>query len=459
MQPHLSAIGPIQVCLPTDQTPEGLAAATGAPAPAPNDLALLQYTSGSTALPRGVMVTHGNLLANSAAIYCCYRLNPETRVVSWLPPYHDMGLIGGIIQPLFGGFPVTLMAPHSFLQHPVRWLETISQTQATTSPSPNFGYDLCVRKVDRNVISTLDLSRWTTAICGAERVNRTTLERFAATFAQAGFRMSAFCPSYGLAEATLLVSAAVGASPMVRWFDRDALENGRVRPCPEGAPAARPLVGNGEAAPKINIRIVDPESGRFSEEDRIGEVWTSGPSIASGYWNKPELSKSNFQAQLDGSPDRFLRTGDTGFFHEGQLFIAGRIKDLIILSGKNHFPDDIEIVIRESDPAFEGMPGAAFAVDLDGQEALVVIQEITRHALGSESDAAALFGCIQSALFKNNIKADAIVLLKPGSIPRTSSGKVQRHQCRNDFLENRLQAAAQWLSPRARRVMQASGKF
>jgi acyl-CoA synthetase (AMP-forming)/AMP-acid ligase II len=448
---QLDQMPPGSRCMATDQIPEDFHQNELTP-PDPDQLALLQYTSGSTALPRGVQITHRNLMANSMAIRDAYRLNSETSVVSWLPPYHDMGLIGGIVQPLYTGFPVALMAPHSFLQSPIKWLEAISETRATTSPSPNFGYDLCIRKISSDSIGRLDLSHWKQAICGAERVSHSTLERFAKTFEPAGFRMDAFCPSYGLAEATLLVTASVGSRPLVRSFDRDALESGRVEPGSEEAAASRFLVGNGGPASGITVSIIAGDSSVTSADGRVGEVVVSGPSVSQGYWNKPELNQTSFNPAVESKGQYSLRTGDTGFFHEGQLFIAGRIKDLIILSGKNHFPEDIEMAVRACDEAFEGLPGAAFSVDADGQEILVVTQEIKRHSANAEGHVDELFRRIHSALFKDNVRADAIVLLRIGTIPRTSSGKVQRHQCRNHFLQNKLQVSGEWLSLRAQRA-------
>jgi acyl-CoA synthetase (AMP-forming)/AMP-acid ligase II len=453
LEPHARTILPGSVCLATDNSP----AEDFDPAPAKTDsLALLQYTSGSTALPRGVQITHGNLMANSAAIYDFYGLNSETRVVSWLPPYHDMGLIGGIVQPLFGGFPVTLMSPHAFLQNPVRWLEAISRTRATTSPSPNFGYDLCVRKVSPEAITRLDLGCWRNAICGAEPVSRSTLEQFAKTFAPAGFEARAFRPSYGLAEATLLVSASVGAAPVVRYFDRALLESGRVQVCAAGATNARALVGNGAAARGVMVKIVDPSTLELCPESGVGEVWTASASVASGYWNKPEVNASIFQARLAGAGETsFLRTGDLGFFHDGHLFLSGRIKDLIILAGRNHSAEDLEMAVRESHAAFEAMPGAAFSIDLDGREALAVVQEIKRQAMKPDLDPEELYGQVQRVLSAHNVRAEAIVLLRTGTIPRTSSGKVQRRQCREDLLQNRLQIFAAWRSTRALREVNA----
>jgi len=449
LRPHLSETLAGNICVTTDDKTRPGAAEFELPPCDPDALAFLQYTSGSTALPRGVQVKHSNLMANSATIQTCFGTNFDTRGVSWLPPYHDMGLIGGIIQPLFAGFPITLMAPHSFVQSPIRWLQAISDTQATTSPSPNFGYDLCVRKVTAEAVSQLDLSHWRTAVCGAECVSRATVEEFVRKFAPAGFQSSAFCPSYGLAESTLLVSASVGAPPLVRSFDREALESGRAAVCNEDATNSRFLVGNGPAAPGTTIKIVDPTTLETCSDDQIGEVWTSSASVAVGYWNKPEINAANFNVRGEGGTGPYLRTGDLGFFHDNQLFIAGRIKDLIILGGKNHFPEDLEMAIRESHPAFEGMPGAAFSLELDGREMLVVVQELTLRALKSQLDPEDLFRQINRALFIDNVRADAIVLVRTGTIARTTSGKVQRHQCRNDFLHNRLDIVADWTSSRA----------
>jgi acyl-CoA synthetase (AMP-forming)/AMP-acid ligase II len=439
---------PGATCMATDQLSGGNGSSGWVSRP-PDSLAILQYTSGSTALPRGVRITHRNLIANSESIRQCFGCSAETPVVSWLPPYHDMGLIGGIIQPLFSGCPVTLMAPHAFLQNPGSWLEAISKAGAAISPSPNFGYELCARKVSDEAVGRLDLSRWNVAICGAEPVSPSTLQEFGRKFAPAGFRMGAFCPAYGLAEATLLVSASVGGSPVFQPFDRSALESGFVETCSADALSARTLTGNGSAAPGITLRIVEPTAREVCQEGTVGEIWVGGESVSEGYWKRPELNEEIFRAYTAGGEGPFLRTGDTGFLAGGQIFIAGRIKDLIIIGGKNHFPEDLEILVRESHPLFAGMPGAAFPVELEGQEALVVVQEVARQALRPGSDFEDLVRNVHRALFTTNVRADAIVFLRTGTIPRTSSGKVQRHACRARFLRNELEVWAEWRSPRA----------
>jgi acyl-CoA synthetase (AMP-forming)/AMP-acid ligase II len=343
------------------------------------------------------------------------------------------------------------MSPHAFLQNPARWLEIISETRAAISPSPNFGYDLCVRKVNEETVARLDLRSWKVAICGAEPVNPSTLQEFGRKFEPAGFRMSAFCPSYGLAEGTLLVSASVGCSPVCEPFDRVALESGTVKPTAAGAAPARILTGNGCAAPGVGLRIVDPAKLDVCADRTVGEIWVSGESVSEGYWNKPELNQEMFRAHTAAGVGPFLRTGDTGFIADGQLFIAGRIKDLIILGGKNHFPEDLEMLVRECHPAFAGMPGAAFPVDIGGHESLVIAQEVVRQAMRPGYDPDDLFRNVHRALFTTNVRADAIVLLRTGTLPRTSSGKVQRHVCRNKYICHELDVWAEWRSTRAQR--------
>jgi acyl-CoA synthetase (AMP-forming)/AMP-acid ligase II len=263
--------------------------------------------------------------------------------------------------------------------------------------------------------------------------------------------MSAFCPSYGLAEATLLVSASVGRSPVSEPFDRTALESGIVTGTAADAVTARILTGNGSAAPGVSLRIVDPMTRETSPDGTMGEIWVGGESVSEGYWNKQELNQEMFQAHTARGEGPFLRTGDTGFLSGGQLFIAGRIKDLIILGGKNHFPEDLEVLVRECHPAFAGMPGAAFPVDIQGQESLVIAQEVARQAIRPGSDPEELFRNVHRALFTTNVRAEVIVLLRTGTLPRTSSGKVQRHACRSRFMSNGLEIWAEWRSPRARR--------
>jgi acyl-CoA synthetase (AMP-forming)/AMP-acid ligase II len=448
LSPKLSGNSSGFACVATNDAAEGIAADSGLCFPEPESLAYLQYTSGSTKLPRGVKITHRNTMMNCAALRDCYSFGRESRLVVWIPPYHDMGLIIGIFLPLVVGFPVTLMAPYTFVQNPAIWLETMSRIQATASVSPNFGYDLCVSKVNAEALAHLDLSHWRVAMSGAEPVSPATLERFANKFAPAGFRKSAFCPSYGLAEATLLVSASVGTAPLVRAFDRNLLESGRAKSCTQNGAKARLLVAHGRTGPGIGLKIVNPVTLEACPTGHVGEIWVSGASVAQGYWNKCELSRETFQADLAGAGGGpFLRTGDMGFIEEDQLYIAGRIKDVIIAAGRKHFPEDLEQCVSESHPAFRGMTGTIFSIDLEDHEVLVVLQKVNRQLTSSvhESD---LFRAVQGALSLDNVKADAIVLLKAGMIPRTTSGKVQRHQCRQDFLAGKFKGWAEWRSLR-----------
>jgi amino acid adenylation domain-containing protein len=415
------------------------AAAQDGPAVSADTLALLQYTSGSTATPKGVMLTHGNLLHNSALIHQAFGHSPASRGVIWLPPYHDMGLIGGILQPLYGAFPVTLMSPVSFLQRPLRWLEAISEYGGTTSGGPNFAYELCVRKTTPEQRAALDLSSWTVAFTGAEPIRPATLARFAAAFAPAGFRPEAFYPCYGLAEATLIVAGGrLAEPPLVASFDADALTQHRVAPAAPEDADSRALVGCGPALGQQQALIVDPERLTTCPPGVVGEIWVRGPSVAQGYWDRAEQSAATFGAQLaDAGP--FLRTGDLGFLHDGQLFIAGRLKDLIIIRGRNHYPQDIELTAETSHAALRPGAGAAFTVEIDGEERLVIAQEVERqHRHG---DLEAMTRAIRQAVAETHeLQVYAVALLKPGDLPKTSSGKIQRHAARAAFLAGALAA-------------------
>jgi amino acid adenylation domain-containing protein len=398
-------------------------------------LAFLQYTSGSTAAPKGVMLTHANLLHNSRLIRDCFGHSTASRGVIWLPPYHDMGLIGGVIQPLFVGFPVTLMSPVTFLQRPIRWLQAISETRATTSGGPNFAYDLCTRKITPEQRATLDLSNWTVAFNGAEPIRADTLERFAAAFAPCGFRREAFYPCYGLAEATLLVAGGqLDTPPIVRAYDEAALSHNQALTTDQQS--GRRLVSSGRNVPEQQILVVDPETAAPCPTTRIGEIWVAGPSVAQGYWNRPD--DETFQAQLASRPEtRFLRTGDLGFFDGEELFITGRLKDLIILRGRNHYPQDIELTVERCHPALRPGSGAAFTIEVDGEERLVIVQEVERQQ--RRVDVALVAAAIRRAVAEEHeLQVYAVMLLTPGGLPKTSSGKVQRRACREALLAGKL---------------------
>ncbi|MEM0980884.1 MAG: fatty acyl-AMP ligase, partial [Cyanobacteria bacterium P01_H01_bin.58] len=304
-------------------------------------IALLQYTSGSTSRPKGVMVSHRNLMHNLALIHERFGHSPASHGVIWLPPHHDMGLIGGILQPLYGGFPVTLMSPGSFLRRPIRWLQVISDLGGTTSGGPNFAYERCLQKVTPEQLQHLDLSRWNLAFTGAEPIRASTLRQFAATFADCGFSLKAFYPCYGLAEATLFVSGgAQSETPRLSAIDQAALAQGQAVEVTSAD--ASQIVSCGQSAADQQIVIVDPKSHKCCTDGQVGELWLAGPSVAQGYWRQPEATQVTFNAYLADGTGPFLRTGDLGFIQNKELFVTGRLKDLIIIRGQNHYPQDIE---------------------------------------------------------------------------------------------------------------------
>ena len=406
-------------------------------------LAFLQYTSGSTASPKGVMLTHGNLLHNLALIRDAFGLTPQMRGVIWLPPYHDMGLIGGILAVLYMGGQVVLMSPLDFLKRPMRWLQAISRYRATVSGGPNFAYDLCVRKITPAEREQLDLSSWRLAFNGAEPVRLETLDRFAATFAASGFRRDSFFPCYGLAEATLIVSGGSQAtSPVTAAVNSEALAQNRIETADATTADAQTLVSSGCVLPGYKIAIADPHTLHACPPAQVGEICLAGPSIAQGYWGQPETTAQMFGAHLaDTGRGPFFRSGDLGFLHEGELFITGRAKDLIILRGRNLYPQDIELTVEQSHPALRPGCAAAFSIEADGGEQLVIVQEVQRNVQNLEADA--VFQAMrQAASQQHQVRVSAMQLLKAGSIPKTPSGKIQRNACRAAFLADKLHAVA-----------------
>lgn len=410
-------------------------------------VAFLQYTSGTTALPKGVMVSHGNLLHNSQLIYQIFNHGSQSRGVIWLPPYHDMGLIGGILQPIYGGFPVTLMSPLAFLQKPSRWLQAISRYRATTSGGPNFAYELCLRQIAPEALENIDLSCWQVAFNGAEPVRAQTLERFAAAFEPWGFRPEAFHPCYGLAEATLMVSGRLDASlPRLARVEKQALQENRVA-VGEGK-ATKTLVGLGKPSPDQQLRIVHPDTLEECPPDRVGEIWLAGASVARGYWNDPQLTQETFQAYPAGTPSGpFLRTGDLGFIRDGELFLTGRCKDAIIIRGRNYYPQDIELSVEGSHPALEPGCSAAFALDTGEEEGLAIAAEVRRTSW-RQLNVPEVVAAIRQAVWEGEeLPVQAVVLLKTGSLPKTSSGKIQRQACREEFLQGHWQPVGEWREP------------
>jgi acyl-CoA synthetase (AMP-forming)/AMP-acid ligase II len=419
--------------------------------PAPDELAFLQYTSGSTAVPKGVMVSHRNLLANLECLSLRTGLSAGSRLLSWQPHYHDMGLIGGILGPLFVGGSLILMPPPAVLQSPLRWLAAIDRYRATHSGGPNFAFELCVQRLDSEDVAALDLSSWECAFCGAEPVRARTLARFAAAFAPQGFRREAFTPCYGLAEATLMVSS-VPRDGLATVLDLAAgpLETGRAV---LASPAERQLVSCGPVVDGHRLAIVDTVTAQECPPGQVGEIWVSGPSVAQGYWNRPQESRDVFAARLDepGS-EAFLRTGDLGLVRDGELFITGRIKDLIIVAGRNHYPQDIEATAETCHSTLHSGCAAAFPIEVDGSERLAVAVELDRslaRLLGhgeSGTDDPQLKTVMASVRYAvaqdHGVQVSKVILLGPGGIPRTSSGKVRRHACRLLFEERPAVAPA-----------------
>ena len=411
--------------------------------PSRDSLAMIQYTSGSTSQPKGVMLSHANLVANIRAISQSFEVQSDSAGVFWLPAYHDMGLIGGVLVPVFSGATNIVMAPAMFLQNPFLWLDAISNSRATISGGPNFAYDLCVRKISTEQRAMLDLSSWSLAFIGAEAVQAETLARFTEAFAPCGFNPASFYPCYGLAEATLMVTGPkYGAGAATRAFRNDALAQNRVEPLPDNAPNARRLVGCGAPVGSAAIVIIDAETQAPLAPDRVGEIWVRGESVGQGYWCDPKNTAATFHARRsDTGEGPFLRTGDLGFVHESQLYITGRSDDLIIVRGLNHHPQDIEATARECHPLLEGGRGAAFAADRDGAQRLVLVHEVERD--GSNDLARVLDAIYAAILDEHGLALDAVVLIRCGTIPKTSSGKVRRHASRTAFLADELKPLAQ----------------
>ncbi len=406
----------------------------------PHDpLALLQYTSGSTSLPKGVMLTQGNLLHNLSVISTSFQTNAQSQGVIWLPPYHDMGLIGGILQPIYAGFPVTLMSPVAFLQRPLRWLQAISEWKATISGGPNFAYELCIHRTTPEQRLELDLSHWEVAFNGAEPIQAETLDRFAEAFTPSGFRRAAFYPCYGLAEGTLIVTGGHRTeSPIAQTFQKAALRQNRAISAVNGADS-QTLVSCGRTLPTQKVVIVDPETLIPCRADQIGEIWITGNSVAQGYWNQPEQTELTFQAHLaDQSGATYLRTGDLGFLQNNELFVTGRLKNLIIIRGRNYYPQDIEWTVDQSHPSLQSGNSAAFSVKAMGEERLVIVREIDRHDRSPVLLDQIIAAIRRAVVEHHDLEVYAVMLVKFGSLPKTSSGKIQHFACQEAFLTQRL---------------------
>ncbi|NER24036.1 MAG: SDR family NAD(P)-dependent oxidoreductase [Symploca sp. SIO1C2] len=415
-----------------------------------SSLAFLQYTSGSTGKPKGVMVTHGNIIHNQQVIHQAFDHSEQSIVLGWLPLFHDMGLIFNIVQPMYLGLPSILMPPVAFLQKPIRWLKAISNYKATTSGAPNFAYDLCVKKVPEEQLANLDLSSWDIAFNGAEPVRAETLEQFGQKFAQCGFNYSAFYPCYGMAETTLVVTGGQKKqSPVIQGVLTGELEQNSVVESEISSDESRRLVGVGHTYLDTTIIIVNPELLTRCEPGKVGEIWVSSGSVTSGYWDRPQATKETFQGYLKDIGDGpFLRTGDLGFFRNRELFVTGRLKDLVIIRGRNHYPQDIELTVENSHPALRSHCSAAFSVDIEGEESLVVACEVERTYLRKLNTDEVVREIQIAVSTEHELDIDGVVLLKTASIPKTSSGKIQRRACKQGLLEGSLNVVGQWQKTR-----------
>ena len=446
LEERLKSVLPRLRWLLTDEVDTNVMTAWQAPTLHPQSLAYLQYTSGSTASPRGVMLSHLNILHNLGYIRQALAYDADSVSVTWMPYFHDYGLVEGLLQPLYCNIPSYVLSPLTILKRPLRWLEVISRYRATHTQGPNFSYEMCLQRISSDQRLDLDLSSWRVAGNGAEPVRADTLRRFSEAFAPYGFRAETFYPAYGLAEATLVVSARrPTAPPRSCVLQAAALEQHRIVPLESTTPskASRTVVSCGEPQGVAQLRIVDPDTRQICSPDRVGEIWIAGPSVALGYWQKAEDSRATFQARLCDDPDEgpFLRTGDLGFVRGGELYITGRLKDLIIIGGVNHYPQDIEWTLQKHCSELRRDHCVAFSIERDGEEQLVIVAEPERR----QADWNLLVRRIRELVASyHELSVVAIALVERGSILKTSSGKVQRRACRQAFLEARLATLATW---------------
>ncbi|MEU4996173.1 fatty acyl-AMP ligase [Streptomyces sp. NPDC021622] len=399
-------------------------------------LVILQYTSGSTSDPKGVRVTHGSLAHNVGEMTHAFGLDSGSRIGSWLPQHHDMGLMGKLLLPLHLGATTVLMSPMDFLRRPHLWLRLLDTYRITTTVAPNFAYDLCVRRVTDDQLAGVDLSRVRNAGNGSEPVSARTLLNFAERFASAGFRLDAFNPCYGMAETTLLVTGTgPDRAPVLATVDADALARKELRALPADAEGAR-LVSSGRVN-DMTVRIVDADTGRTLPDGRVGEIWVRGDSVADGYWRNPEATERIFRARTAEGEGPYLRTGDTGALRDGELFVTGRVKEMLVVNGRNLYPHDLEREVQDLHEAFQGLAGSVCSVTADG-ERVVVMQEM-RPRGSSAADLPELARAVRGALAERvGIRVGGVVFLRPGQVRRTTSGKIRRSHMRELFTDGSL---------------------
>lgn len=409
------------------------------------DLAFLQYTSGSTGEPKGVMVSHNNLISNIHVITQAYALNEKDTVAFWLPHYHDFGLIGAILSTVVAGYTSVLMSPVSFIRKPYRWLKAISDYQATGTGGPNFCFDSCVKKIKDDKKKDLDLSSLRFVINAAEPIRKDTLENFSETFRVCGFDRDVFKPTYGLAEATLYVCSDNKIN--YRHISREKYEKNIIDD--EATSDQCTLIGVGDCFNGFDMAVVDPGSNRRCPPDVVGELWIRGDSVAQGYWKKDELTAEQFRARYHDQNDNsfYFRTGDLACFDaKGNLYVTGRLKDLLIFRGKNVYPQDVEYTSECTHPSLKKNSCVAFTVEKEGDSWLVVVQEVEKRI--PENISSVVEEIISNVTSEHEISNfHSLVLVKSGSIEKTSSGKVRRRRTKEQFLDNALQRVYGWENP------------
>lgn len=409
-------------------------------------LAYLQYTSGSTNIPKGVMLSHFNLMHHCGYLQKACGYEPDSVTLTWMPYFHDYGLVEGITVPLYNGTPCYLMSPFAFIKRPIQWLKNITRFKVTHSQAPNFAYDLCTRRLKAADLAELDLRSWQAAGNAAEPINPKVMEKFVDTFAPYGFSWETFAPAYGLAEYTLLISTKPkGTTPVLVAIDAAAYERRKiVEVSPDRTKGVRYVPSCGSRVCDTRIAIVNPDTLQLCAPDEVGEIWASDPSVARGYWQRDDATEETFQAYIAGTGEGpFLRTGDLGFMLDGELFITGRIKDLIIVRGTNHYPQDIEWSVQHLDPVFRPDYGAAFSIEDGGEEQLAIVQELERRS--GEIDTAKLIADIRQEIAEEHeIMTHSIVLAKAGTVLKTASGKIQRRAIRQNFLDGKMDIIDAW---------------